>query len=132
MMIKRKNLLLLGTLVFIILAAGLVSVLNRTNSKNTAGDVRARAATANSLELIGTVVSTDEAKSTLLLDTVYLADESRSGQAQNLGTWTVTAPAGFNLASVVEGQKIKVGVEAKSFSVEDHTVSALTIVLVPR
>lgn len=131
-MLKHKNLLLLGILFFIILAAGLVSILNRTSSNSTAGDVRARAATANSLELMGTVVSTNDAKGTLLLDTVYLDDESRSGEPQNLGAWTITVPPGFNLASLIEGQKVKVSMEAKSFSVEDHTVSALSIIPVSR
>lgn len=131
-MLKHKNLLLLGTLLFILLAVALVSILNRTSSSPSQGDVRARAAMTNSLELIGTVNSVDDLKGIIVLDTVYLSDNNRAGEAQSMGTWTVVAPVGFNFASVVEGQTVKVGIEAISFSVENHTVSALSIVPIPR
>ena len=128
-MVKHKNLLLLGSVMFILFAVALVAILDRTGSNSTSSDVRARASATNALELMGTVNSVNEADGTLIVDTVYLADENRTGNAQSLGTWTVTAPeAGFNFASVSPGQNVKIGIDAKTFLVENRTVTAFTII----
>lgn len=127
-MYKHKNLLLLGSVIFILLAVALVAILDRTGSSSGSSDVRARASATNALQLNGTVNSVDEIQGTLLVDNVYLADESRSADAQNLGSWIVTAPpGGFNFASVSPGQSVKIGIDAKTFLVESRTVTAFTI-----
>jgi hypothetical protein len=124
---KRKNLLLFGSLGLIFLAIALVAILNRFASPSASGDVRARAAITNTLQLEGTVRSTDEAKGTLILDNAYLADESRSGDPKSLGSWIVTVPAGFSLGSVFPGQTVLVGIDSKTLIAETRSVTALTV-----
>ncbi len=126
-MLKRKNFILLGSVVFILLAVALVSLLNRTSTSAPTSDVRARAGVTKMLRLNGTVSSVDESGGTIVVDNVYFADESRAGEAKSLGTWTVTAPANFNLSSVSPGQTIVMGIDAKTFLADTHTVTALTI-----
>jgi len=126
-MFKNKNVFLFGSVVLVVLAIPLVSLLSRTGSPSTSGDVRARAGVAAALQLNGTVNSVDEAKGTLVVDNVYLADESRSGEAKGMGAWIVTAPAGFNFASVAPGQRILVSIDSKTFLAETHTVTAVSI-----
>lgn len=128
-MLRNKNVLLFGSIGFIVLAIGLVTILDRFSSpQETSTDVRARAAVTNTLQLHGTVSSVDEAKGTVTLSDVYFADASRSGDAKNLGVWTVTAPPAFNFASVAPGMFVTVGVDAKTFLATSHTVTALTLV----
>jgi hypothetical protein len=125
---KTRNFFLIGSLVLIVLAVGLVAVLDRTSSSSSDTDVRARAATTKTLQLNATVVSTDEVKGTLSVADVYFADNSRSGDAKNFGNWIVTAPANFNFASMTPGQSIVIGIDGTTFLATRHTVKALTIV----
>jgi hypothetical protein len=126
-MFKNKNVFLFGSVILVVLAIPLVSLLGRMGSSDTSGDVRARASATNALQMNGTVNSVNETQGTILVDNVYLAEESRSGDAKGLGTWTVTVPAGFNLASVLPGQTILIGIDSKTLLAETHTVTALTI-----
>lgn len=105
----------------------MVSLLSRTGSSSSGVDVRARAGITKALQLTGTVASVDESKGTLVVDNAYLADESRSGEPKSLGSWTVTAPSEFNFASISPGQQVAIGIDSKTFLVEGHTVTALTI-----
>lgn len=124
----KKNVLLLGSVLLIILAVALVSLLSKTGSSQTGTDVRARAAVTKALQLIATVASIDEEKGTLVVDDAYLSDKNRAGEPENLGTWTVTTPGTFNFASVFPGQQVIIGIDAATFLVESQTVTALTIV----
>ena len=124
----KRNVLLLGSVLLIILAIALVSLISKTGSSKTSGDVRARAGVTKTLELTGTVNSVDEEKGTLIVEGVYLSDKNRAGEPQNLGTWTITAPGTFNFASVFPGQEVVIGIDAATFLVESQTVTALTIV----
>jgi hypothetical protein len=128
-MFKHKNLLLLGSLGLIFLAIALVAILNRFSPSSETGDVRARAAITSVLQLQGTVRSTDPTAGTLILDNVYMAEESRSGDAKSLGSWIVTAPSGFNLASASSGQQVVIGIDSKTLIAESRTVTAVSIEL---
>ncbi len=121
-----KNVLLLGSVLLIILAIAMVSLLSRTSSSSST-DVRARAAVVKTLELNGTVSAVNEADGTLTLDRVFLSDENREGSPQDLGRWTVTVPAAFNMASVTPGQMVKVNIDSKTFLISSHSVTALAI-----
>lgn len=123
---KNNTLFLFGSVILVVLAIPLVSLLSRPRQSDIT-DVRARAATTKTLQMNGTVSSTDESTGTLMVDNVYLADESRAGEAKSLGTWTVTVPADFNLASVSVGQEVTIGIDSKTFLAQSHTVTALTI-----
>ncbi len=125
-MFKNNNVALFGSVILVVLAIPLVSLLSRGGSSGST-DVRARAAVTKTLELRGTVLEIDEAAATLKMENVFLADENRSGDMKNLGTWTVTAPANFNLASISPGQALKMNIDAKTFLVTSHSVTALTI-----
>jgi hypothetical protein len=131
-MIKNKNIFLFGSVILVALAIPLVSILGRIGSSSTTGDVRARASATNALQMNGTVSSIHEIDGTLVVDNIYLADESRAGDAKSLGSWTVTAPGGFNFASVSLGQPIVMGIDAETFLAETHTVTALSITPVTR
>lgn len=125
---KNKNVLLLGSVVLIVLAIGLVALLDRIGSPTTdSSDIRARAATVNALKLNGTVTEIDETKGMLTVDNVYFADISRSGEAKNLGMWTVIVPATFNINSAPPGTNVVIGVDPTTFAITSHTMNALTI-----
>lgn len=123
----NKTMLLFGSILLIILAIAMVAILNRTSSTATSSDVRARAAVVKTLQFNATVNSIDETAGTVAVDNMYLADESRSGDPKSMGSWTVTAPTGFNFASVSEGMRIIIGIDPKTLLAENHTVTALTI-----
>lgn len=123
---KKNNMFLFGSVILIILAIPLVSLVSKSGS-STSGDVRARAAVVKTLQMNGTVNNIDEAKGIVVLDNVYLADESRSGDAKSMGTWTVTPPTNFNFASLLPGQSIVMNIDSKTFLATSHTVTALTI-----
>lgn len=123
---KNPNHLLLGSVVFILLAVALVAILDKSSSNNNANDVRARAATVQALALTGTVSAVDATKGTVSVDNVAFANST--GTPQNLGSWVVTAPGGFNFALVSAGSKVTIGVDASSFQVTSHTMTALTLV----
>jgi len=125
-MFKNNNTILFGSVIFVILAIPLVSLLSKTGSSGSS-DVRARAAVTKTLELRGTVAQIDEVNTTLKLENVYLADENRAGDMKNLGAWTVTPPANFNMASVSVGQTVKLNIDSKTFLVTSHSVTALTL-----
>lgn len=122
-----KNVLLYGSIILIISAIALVALLDRTGSTSQSSDVRARAAQTKTLQLNGTVTSVDETAGTMVLENVFLADESRKGEAKGLGKWTVTAPVNFNFATVFPGQSVVMGIDPKSFMAQTHTVTALTV-----
>ncbi len=125
---KNSNMFLIGSVVLILMAIALVAILDKTSPTNNANDVRARAGTQAALSLLGVVSSVDASKGTLLVDSMQFTDTSRAGEAQNLGSMVVTAPAGFNMASVTPGMRVTIGVDAQTFNVARQTVTALTIV----
>ena len=128
-MFRNKNVLLLGSIGLIVLAIGLVAILDRTSSTSSPeSDIRARAATVKTLQMNGTVTSIDQTNGSLTVDNMYFADVSRSGEATNLGTWVVTVPANFNLDSVSPGTNVVIGIDDKTLLANKHTVTALTIV----
>lgn len=124
----NKNMFLLGSVFLIILAVAMVALLNRGTSPSGSEDIRARAAVTKSLQLNGTVANIDESTGTIIVDNVYLADNSRVGEATSMGTWTVTAPPNFNMASIAPGQNVVMGIDSKTFLAQSRTVTALTIV----
>ena len=89
--------------------------------------MRARAATQYTLKLTGIVNTVDATKSTVSLTGVQFAAGSRQGTVRDLGDWIITAPAQFNFASLSPGMSVTVGVEATTFNITDHAVSAITL-----
>src|SRR5258706_14076899 len=126
---KNSNVILMGSVVLILLAVGIVAILDKaatpTGGQNT--DVRARAATQFTLKLVGVVSVVNEEKGTVEVSNLQFAEGSRAGDAKDLGNWLVTAPAGFNFASISQGSLVTIGVDAKTFQVTKHEVWALTM-----
>ncbi len=127
---KNPNVILVGSVVFILLAVALVAILDKTSTGSGSSDVRARAGskTTTALQLTGTVASTDETKRTLTVNSVQFAQKNLSGPAKDLGTFTVTAPSGFNFASVQPGTQVIISIDSATFQVTNRTVTALAIV----
>lgn len=128
--IEMKNktyLFISGSIIIIFLGMALVAIIGKTTPSSPSSDIRARAGTQNTLKLIGVVASVNDAKGTIMVTGVQLAQDSRSGAAQNYGEWTVTVPPGFNLASVSPGTSVTIGIDAATFIISSHAVSALTL-----
>ncbi len=129
---KSGNLILVGSVVFILLAVALVAILDKTSTSNTS-DVRARAGTQtqSALKLVGVVTLVDEVKGIVEVGNVQFDEENRSGTAKDLGSWTVTPPPSFNFASVSPGIRVVFAVDSKTFQVTKHEVTALSLVPAP-
>jgi len=120
---------LVGSVVLIFLAIALVAILTKATPTEKSSDVRARATSKQALTVQSTVALVDEAKGTIQVENLQFTDKSRVGKAQNLGSWIVTAPIGFNFASVSPGMNVVIGVDSQTFQVTTHTLTALTMVL---
>ena len=125
---KKGNLFLVASVVFILLAVALVAILDRTSPGSQTSDVRARAGTQYTLKLVGVVAAVDEAQGKLEVTNLQFAPESRSGDAKDLGNWLVTPPAGFNFASVSFGMRVTIAVDSKTFQVTKHELTAVSLV----
>ena len=124
---SKANLFLFGSVILIILAVALVAILNKSTPAASSTDVRTRAGTQYTLKLTGVVNAVNEAKGTIEVTGVQFADSNRAGEPQNLGDWTVTAPAAFNFASVPPGTTVTIGVNATTFNVASHIMTAITL-----
>lgn len=124
---SKANLFLFGSVVLILLAIALVAILAKTAPTGSSTDVRARAGTQNTLKLVGVVDSVNETKGTMLVTGVQFADANRAGAPQNLGDWTVTAPAAFNFASISPGSTVTIGIDANTFNIASRAVTAVTL-----
>jgi len=125
---RRKNLLIFGSLGLIIVGIILASIIDRvTTANNGPNDSRASAGVTKNLTANATVVSADTTGGTLTITDLYFTDESRSGDAQNLGSWIVTTPAAFNFSTVSRGASIVIGINSPSFNVSAHTFTAVSI-----
>ncbi len=128
-MLRNKNVWLLGSVGLIVIAIALVAILDKTSSTTTSQtDVRARAATANTLQFNGTVSSVNAGTGKIIVSDLYLASVSRSGDPTNLGVWTVTAPPNFDVTTISPGANIVIGIDASTFLATSHTLTAITLV----
>lgn len=124
---SKANLFPFGSVILILLAAALVAILAKTAPTGSSSDVRARAGTKNTLNLVGVVDSVNETKGTILVTGVQFADANRAGAPQNFGDWTVTAPAAFNFASISPGSTVTIGIDANTFNIASRAVTAVTL-----
>jgi hypothetical protein len=128
MMLQKRNVLIFINIGFIVLGIALISIIDRPNTeKGSANDVRARASTTKNLTANATVVSTDPIKGQLVVTDLYFTDESRSGEAKNLGTWIVRTPATFNFSTVTPGTSVVIGVDTSLFKISNYTFNAASI-----
>lgn len=119
--------LLFGSVALTFIAVAIVALINRTSSSSSSTtDVRARASNVTTLKFNGTVdrVNSD---GTITVNDLYMADVNREGEAKNLGTWTVTPPVNFNVATAAPGTNILIGIDPKTFLAQSHSLTALSI-----
>jgi hypothetical protein len=124
---NKTNLFLFGSVILILLAVALVAILDKTAPTGSSTDVRARAGTQTVLKLVGVVNTVNETNGTVQVTGVQFADANRAGEPQNLGDWIVTAPAAFNFASVSPGTAVTIGIDANTFNIASHAVTAITL-----
>lgn len=124
------------SLIYIMALAGLIvvaiittSIINAVKNSGSATDIRAKAGVVNTLKLVGTVESIDSVTGILTVLDVQFAPESRSGKAVNYGTWKVTPPSAFNIATAGPGTKINFTVNSDSFDVVAKEVVAAQMTL---
>lgn len=115
-----------GSVAMIVAAIALTALINFSKTDSTTTDVRARAG-ANTLQLTGTVVSTDETTGIIIVQNVQFAEESRSGPGKNLGTWHVTPPPSFTLSQAFPGAQLTITIQAASFDINSREVAATEI-----
>ena len=132
-MIKKKNnsfLYLIGSVALIIVAIAATSIINRSKNATTEStDIRTKAGSLSTLKFSGTVVSTDDGKGIFVLDNLRFSDNSQDNSLRQLGSWTVTPPSGFNLASLFSGSKVTITVDSSTFLINSHTVTATQILV---
>lgn len=124
-MFKSKNALLFGSVALIVLAITVTTILERTKQTATNEDVRTRASAVGTLTMKGIVSSVDETKGVVIVDNVQFEDQASAGK--NLGTWTVTPPSTFNLASLYSGAKVALIVNPTTFLAATRTLTATEI-----
>lgn len=121
---KHTQAIFVGSVIFVILAIGFVSLLGSTASQAPATDTRAKAGVTATLKLSGVVTSVDDTKGVILVDQLQFMDAEGG---KTLGTWTVTPPPGFNLASMAIGTKVTLTVNPTTFLATSHTLTATQI-----
>lgn len=122
---KKANSLLYigGSLMLILAAIAVTTILNRTSNSADGVDVRAKAGVANTLQLTGIVASVSQSTGTLAVDNVMFASSTNN---DNLGLWTVSSPL-VDLSTFPVGSKITLTVDATTFLVTTHTMTATQI-----
>ncbi len=121
---KHTQTIFIGSVVFVILAIGFISLLGNIQSNRSSGDIRAKAGVAATLKLSGIVSSVDENKGVILVDRVQFLDTQDN---QTLGSWTVTPPVSFRMESLGPGTKVVLTVNPTTFLAASHTLTATNI-----
>lgn len=124
---KKSNNLLYIIVIVGILVTGIVTtaIINAIkNNQSSPTDIRARAGVVNIVKLTGTISDVNFSGGTLTVANTQLSQETRSGPVTNYGTWTVTVPQSFNIATAQVGREVTFVVDSNSFDVASHKVTA--------
>lgn len=123
---KGNYWLFIGSIAFIFVALGFVTILNSTSNSGESTDVRAKAGAISTLKLTGTVRSVDTAKHTFVLSDLVFSDTKNKG-GKSLGTWTVSAPPGYNLGTIPVGREVTIIINSSTMLATSHTVTATEV-----
>ena len=122
---KGFNFFFLGSIGFLILALGFVTLLGRTKSSDTGTDVSAKAGITSTLKMSADVVRVDDNKGSIQVDQLKFLDR---GEGQlSLGAWVVTAPPTVSVGSLSQGDHISIIVDPLTFLAQSHTLTATEI-----
>lgn len=126
---KQQNLIYLIAVVSLVVVAIITTTIINTvkNSQSAPTDIRAKAGQTHTLKLEGQITDINDTDGILVVGNVELSPESRSGKPSNLGTWMVTPPPSFSLASAQIGQKITFVIDQASFNVLLKKVTAVQV-----
>ncbi len=119
---KHAQAIFVGSVIFVILAIGFISILGRTASETPATDTRAKAGVTATLKVSAIVSSVDSTKGTFVVDRLQFLDSEG-----NLGTWTVKPPVGFSVATVSPGTRVILTIDPTTFLATTHTVTATQV-----
>lgn len=120
---KQNNLLFfVGSVALLIVAIGIIALLQGRATSTEGEDVRARAGATSNLEITGTVSSVDYDNSMFVISNAKF----KNGE-QSLGSWTVTPPTGFSLSSLSSGKSVVLSVRPETFDASSHTLSATEV-----
>lgn len=122
---KNKSLLYIFGSIILIFAAIIVTALIQKTSGPASEDIRARAGIKNTLRFTGIVVSIDTTRGTFVINNVQF--ENAAPGSTPLGKWTVTPPPTFSLTSLFTGVNVTISVDASTFKITNHTVTATEI-----
>jgi hypothetical protein len=113
-----------GSLLLVVVAIAITTILNRTSSPTTQGeDIRAKAGSTNTMQVKGVVSEVDAPGSKLKLDNVTFVSSDNSS---NLGLWTVSAPQ-VDLSTLPVGSKVILTIDSATFLISAHTMTATQI-----
>lgn len=116
---------IIAAVLLIIVGIVTTTIISSVKDKQPTSDIRAKAGTTNTLKLTGTISEINDVESTLTVTNVQFSQDSRSGEAKNYGTWTVTPPSGFEFGSAAPGLTATFTVETTSFNVASKKVAAV-------
>lgn len=123
----KSNILLLSAFVLILFAIILTAILNKSGSNASLTDIRTKAGLGTSLKAEGIVSSIDPAQGVFTLKDLHFVHKNRDDSKSNLGEWTVSPPAGFNVGSLREGSTVTVTFNPTTFLTTTKTMTATNI-----
>lgn len=130
---NKSNVLLFTSFALVLLAVGLVTVLQtvRQPDGGSAQDVRARAAVDKGLIMTATLDSTDSDAGVVIVTLKGFSDAQYAKLAQ-YGTWSITPPAGYDFVSAPVGSNVHIAIDPTTFDVRAKTATAKSITVAPR
>lgn len=112
-----------GSVGLIILAIALLPLIERVRTTGSSTDVRARAGSTSTLKFTGILSEIDPSNGLIIVSGLHFEDNPNL----DLGLWTVSVPPGFSMTTLTPGKKITITVNAKTFVVTSHSLTATAI-----
>lgn len=120
---------LIAAVMLIVVGIITTSLISSVKDRDSTTDIRAKAGNTNTLKLFGTISGVNDIEGTVIVTNVEFSRDSRSGDAKNYGTWTVTPPANFQFSSAAPGLSTTFTVETISFDVSSKKVAAVQMTI---
>ncbi len=126
---KDNSLIYLGGSLLFIMIAIMATAIYSQNKSDSTSDIRARAGQTATLKAFSDVASVDDTTQTIRVNNLRFVGSDGVVSVNNLGSWTVTPPAGFNVSGVYPGAKLTVTISPATFIAETHTLTATQITI---
>jgi hypothetical protein len=119
---KKAQWLYIGSLVFVLVGLGFVSILQKVSSSSDNTDVRARASSKSSFHFTALVTSVDESANMVVVNNLRFSDAESS--QKDLGEWKVTVPANTRLSDFPSGTSVTIAVDPPTFLAATRSMNA--------